>query len=335
MEKKILDLEITNEDRITDLTLRPKKLSEYIGQDKIKQNLDIYIKASLKRHEQLDHTLLYGPPGLGKTTLANIIANELKVDIKTTSGPAVEKPADLVQILSNLSPGDVLFIDEIHRLSKQVEEVLYPAMEDYCIDIMIGSDNNGKSIRLELPKFTLVGATTRVGLLSAPLRDRFGITEKLEFYNDDDLKKIIKRSSKVLNVEIDEKGAREIAMRSRGTPRLANRFLKRIRDFADIKYEGKITEQVALESLNILEVDKYGLDKNDRNYLLTLCERFKGGPVGIDTLSVALGEDCGTLEDMIEPFLIMKGLINRTVRGRVATDESYKMFNIPYQNKLL
>ena len=334
IKKIINDLNPTIEEKKDDLSLRPKLLNEYIGQDKLKEKLSIYIKASKIRKEQLDHTLFYGPPGLGKTTLANIIANELEVKIKTTSGPAIEKPADLAQILSNLEEGDVLFIDEIHRLSRQVEEILYPAMEDYCIDILIGNENSSRSVRLDLPKFTLVGATTRIGLLTAPLRDRFGISLKLDFYDDVDLKNIVIRSAKVLNVQIDDKGANEIALRSRGTPRLANRFLKRVRDFADVKYNGIINEEIAKESLNTLDIDKIGLDETDRNYLTTLCEKFNGGPVGISNLAVALGEEDDTLEDVIEPFLIMKGLIKRTQRGRIALDKAYEILNMPYVTKL-
>lgn len=335
LKKKLIDLNQTTEEKIDDLTLRPKYLKEYIGQDKIKSNLSIYIEAANKRKEQLDHVLFYGPPGLGKTTLAYIISNELNANIKSTSGPAIEKPADLVQILTNLEEKDVLFIDEIHRLSKQVEEVLYSAMEDYAIDVVIGNESNSRSIRIDLPKFTLVGATTRVGLLSQPLRERFGIISKLEFYNDLELKNIVLRSSKVFDVSIDEKGALEIAIRSRGTPRLANRFLKRVRDFAEVKYDGIITEEVASVTLNQLEVDKNGLDINDREYLSVLCEKFSGGPVGLDNLAVALGEDAGTLEDMIEPFLIMKGFVKRTPRGRMANDKAYELLGLPFMKKLI
>lgn len=335
IKKKLVDLEATTEEKLEDLSLRPKFLNEYIGQEKLKSNLSIYIEAANKRKDQLDHSLFYGPPGLGKTTLAYIIANELNANIKVTSGPAIEKPADLVQLLSNLQEKDVLFIDEIHRLPKQVEEVLYSAMEDYCIDVVIGTEGNTRAIRIDLPKFTLVGATTRVGLLSNPLRERFGIISKLEFYTDEELKEIVLRSSKVLNVHTDEKGAMEIALRSRGTPRLANRFLKRVRDFAQVKYDGIITEKVAKDTLNSLEIDKNGLDVNDREYLTIICEKFSGGPVGLDNLGVALGEDAGTVEDVIEPFLIMKGFVKRTPRGRVATEATYELLNLPFMKKLI
>lgn len=335
IKKKIINLEATEEEKKEDLTLRPKFISEYIGQEKLKNNLTVYIKAAKMRNEQLDHCLFYGPPGLGKTTIANIIANELQVNIKTTSGPAIEKPGDLAQILSNLNSGDVLFIDEIHRLTRQVEEVLYPAMEDYAIDILIGGEGSTRSIRLTLPKFTLVGATTRVGSLTAPLRDRFGIISKLEFYNEEELSIIVKRSSKVLNIDIDNSGAYEIAKRSRGTPRLANRFLKRVRDYALVNFDGVITDEVAKYALDILDVDSIGLDINDKLYLTTLIERFNGGPVGIDNLAVALGEETGTLEDVIEPFLIMKGLITRTQRGRVATELAYKHMGLPYMTRII
>ena len=328
MDRKILNLEKNIEDNEIELKLRPESFSEYIGQDKVKDNLNIYIKAAKKRKEQLDHVLFYGGPGLGKTTLANIIAKELNVNIKITSGPAIEKAGDLVSILTNLKEGDVLFIDEIHRLNKTIEEVLYPAMEDFMVDIVIGSEGQSKSIRIKLPKFTLVGATTRVGLLSSPLRDRFGIIFKLDYYNDEEMKKIVERSSKVLNVKTEDDGINEISMRSRGTPRIANRLLKRVRDFAEVKYNGIITKKVASESLDELQVDTLGLDNNDRNYLKTLIEKFNGGPVGLESLAVSLSEDNGTLEEVYEPFLIMKGLINRTSRGRVATSLAYDHLGI-------
>ncbi len=323
MEKRIISTEITKEDKQIEKSLRPQFLNEYIGQEKIRKNLKVYIDAAKLRKESLDHVLFYGPPGLGKTTLCNIIANEMGTNLKVTSGPAIEKPGDMAAILNNLNEGDVLFVDEIHRLNRQVEEVLYPAMEDFVIDIVIGKDAGARSIRLDLPKFTLVGATTRAGLLTAPLRDRFGVVQKLEFYNTDELKEIVRRSATVLGVEIDESGAIEIARRSRGTPRLANRLLKRVRDFAQVKYNGVINKKVADYALDILDVDKLGLDNNDRMILLTIIEKFGGGPVGLNTLSAALGEDAGTLEDVYEPYLLMNGLINRTPGGRVATENAY------------
>ena len=314
-------------------SLRPQMLEDYIGQEKIKSNLKVYIDAAKSRGEPLDHVLFYGPPGLGKTTLSGIIANEMGVNMKVTSGPAIEKPGEIAAILNNLQEGDVLFVDEIHRLNRQVEEVLYPAMEDYAIDIMLGKDSSARSIRLELPKFTLVGATTRAGLLTAPLRDRFGVVQKLEFYTPKELETIIIRSAGVLNVEIEPEGAAEIAKRSRGTPRLANRLLKRVRDFAQVKYQGIITREVADFALDILDVDKLGLDQNDRNILLTMIQKFSGGPVGLDTLAAALGEDAGTLEDVYEPYLLMNGLLNRTPRGRVATEAAYRHLGIVYGNQ--
>ena len=323
MERRIISTEITKEDKQIEKSLRPQFLNEYIGQDKIRKNLKIYIDAAKLRKESLDHVLFYGPPGLGKTTLCNIIANEMGTNLKVTSGPAIEKPGDMAAILNNLNEGDVLFVDEIHRLNRQVEEVLYPAMEDFAIDIVIGKEAGARSIRLDLPKFTLVGATTRAGLLTAPLRDRFGVVQKLEFYTTDELKEIVMRSSMVLGVEIDESGAVEIARRSRGTPRLANRLLKRVRDFAQVNYNGVIDKKVADYALDILDVDKLGLDNNDRMILLTIIEKFGGGPVGLNTLSAALGEDAGTLEDVYEPYLLMNGLINRTPGGRVATENAY------------
>lgn len=331
MDKRIIQTEMVSEDAVIEKGLRPQKLDQYIGQEKAKNNLKIFIEAAKTRNEPLDHVLLYGPPGLGKTTLSTIIANEMGVNIKVTSGPAIEKPGEMAAILNNLSENDILFIDEIHRLNRQVEEVLYPAMEDYSIDIMIGKGQAARSIRLDLPKFTLIGATTRAGLLTAPLRDRFGVINKLEFYNVSELKKIIIRSSDILGVEIDDKGAEEMARRSRGTPRLANRLLKRVRDFAQVKYDGVITEDVANTALNLLEVDKLGLDRGDRSILDTIISKFAGGPVGLDTLAAALGEDSGTLEDVYEPYLIQNGLIQRTPRGRIATTTAYEHLGIPYE----
>ncbi|SEA52266.1 Holliday junction DNA helicase subunit RuvB [Oribacterium sp. KHPX15] len=334
MERRIINTDETVEDRQLEPKIRPQKLDDYIGQSKLKEMMKVYITAAKNRGESLDHCLFYGPPGLGKTTISNIIANELGVNIKVTSGPAIEKPGEIAAILNGLSEGDVLFVDEIHRLNRQVEEVLYPAMEDFAIDIMLGKDATARSIRLDLPHFTLIGATTRAGLLSAPLRDRFGIISKLEFYNKDELKKIVLRSANVLNVEIDDEGAERIALRSRGTPRLANRLLKRVRDFADVKYGGKITKEAADMALDILDVDKLGLDQNDRTYLLTIMEKFNGGPVGVETLAAALGEDSGTIEDVYEPYLLMNGLINRTPRGRVATANAYRHLGLPHQETL-
>lgn len=328
MANRIINTEITNEDITIDTGLRPKLLDDYIGQTKIKNNLKVFIEAAKSRNETLDHILFYGPPGLGKTTLAGIIANEMNVNIKITSGPAIEKPGELAAILNNLQENDVLFIDEIHRLNRQVEEVLYPAMEDFAIDIVIGKGASAKSIRLDLPKFTLVGATTRAGMLTAPLRDRFGMINRLEFYNEEELRKIICRSADVLGVKVEEEGAYEMARRSRGTPRLANRILKRVRDFAEVKYDGIITKEVAENALELLEVDKYGLDNSDRSILESIICKFGGGPVGLDTLAASLGEDSGTLEDVYEPYLIKKGFINRTPRGRVATELAYNHLGI-------
>ncbi len=328
MEKRIITTEIIPEDISIEGNLRPQNLSEYIGQQKVKNNLKIFIDAAKQRKESLDHVLLYGPPGLGKTTLAGIIANEMNVNLKITSGPAIEKPGEIAAILNGLAQGDVLFIDEIHRLNRQVEEVLYPAMEDFAIDIMIGKGATARSIRLDLPKFTLVGATTRVGMLTAPLRDRFGVVNRLEFYTLDELKTIVIRTADVFGVSIEEDGAVEIARRSRGTPRLANRLLRRVRDFAEVKYSGIITKEVADIALNALEVDALGLDQIDRSMILTMIEKFGGGPVGLDTIAAAIGEDSGTIEDVYEPYLIQNGLIMRTPRGRVATLEAYKHFGM-------
>lgn len=333
MDRRIITTEITSEDVKIENNLRPSSLDEYIGQTAIKENLKVFIEAAKSRNESLDHCLFYGPPGLGKTTLAGVIAAEMGVNIKVTSGPTIEKPGDMAAILNNLSDGDILFIDEIHRLNRQVEEVLYPAMEDFAIDIMIGKGQTARSIRLDLPHFTLVGATTRAGLLTAPLRDRFGVVNRLEYYTIDELKNIIIRSAGVLKAPIDKDGATELARRSRGTPRLANRLLKRVRDFAQVKYDGIITREVVDYSLDLLEVDKEGLDKNDRNILFTIIEKYGGGPVGLDTLAASLGEDAGTLEDVYEPYLIFNDFINRTPRGRMVTEHCYNHFGIrPTQN---
>ena len=323
MERRIITTDVMEEDLRTEGSLRPQFLRDYIGQEKAKSNLKIYIEAAKQRGDALDHVLFYGPPGLGKTTLAGIIANEMGVHMKVTSGPAIEKPGEMAAILNNLQENDVLFVDEIHRLNRQVEEGLYPAMEDYAIDIMIGKGATARSIRLDLPKFTLVGATTRAGLLTAPLRDRFGVVHHLEFYTEEELQTIILHSAKVLGVEIDREGALEMAKRSRGTPRLANRLLKRVRDFAQVKYDGKITREVADFAMDLLEVDKYGLDQTDRLLLNTIMDKFSGGPVGLDTLAAAIGEDSGTIEDVYEPYLIKNGFLLRTPRGRALTELAY------------
>ena len=332
MSRRIITTENLEEDVKIESHLRPQLLDDYIGQEQAKEILKVYITAARERGEPLDHVLFYGPPGLGKTTLAGIIANEMHVNIKITSGPAIEKPGEMAAILNNLQEGDVLFVDEIHRLNRQVEEVLYPAMEDYAIDIMIGKGASARSIRLDLPKFTLVGATTRVGMLTAPLRDRFGVIHRLEFYTVEELKRIIARSAKVLDVGIDDAGATALARRSRGTPRLANRLLKRVRDFAQVKYDGYITEDVANYALDLLDVDKCGLDQTDRNLLMTIIERFDGGPVGLDTLAASLSEDSGTIEDVYEPYLLKNGFIQRTPRGRIVTDLAYAHLGILKQN---
>lgn len=324
MKKRTISTEIQEEDYKIENSLRPKLLCDYVGQEKIKNTLKIYIEAAKQRKESLDHVLFYGPPGLGKTTLANIIANEMEVNIKITSGPAIEKPGEMAAILNNLQDGDLLFVDEIHRLNRQVEEVLYPAMEDYAIDVVIGKGATARSLRLDLPKFTLVGATTRVGMLTAPLRDRFGVVQRLQCYTTEELKQIILRSAKVFHTIIEEEGAIEIARRSRGTPRLANRLLKRVRDFAQVKFDGTITKEIAEYTLDLLEVDKLGLDHLDREILHIMIDKFSGGPVGLDTLAAALGEDAGTIEDVYEPYLIQNGLLQRTPRGRMVTEYTYQ-----------
>lgn len=328
MAKRMITTEFTQEDEKIETGLRPQYLIDYIGQKTVKDNLKVYIEAAKQRQESLDHVLLYGPPGLGKTTLAGIIANEMGVNLKVTAGPAIEKPGEMAAILNNLKDGDILFVDEIHRLPRQVEEVLYPAMEDYVIDVVIGKGTAARSIRFDLPHFTLVGATTRAGMLSAPLRDRFGVVNRLEFYSPEELCCIIENSAKILQVDIDKEGAMEMARRSRGTPRLANRFLKRVRDFAQIKYDGKITKEVADFALNLLEVDRLGLDRTDRKIITTMIESYGGGPVGIESLAVAIGEDAGTLEDVYEPYLVQNGLLLRTPRGRMVSDAAYHHFGL-------
>lgn len=333
MAKRIITTDILEEDVSSEKNLRPQTLEQYIGQEKAKENLKVYIEAAKQRGDTLDHVLFYGPPGLGKTTLAGIIANEMNVNMKITSGPAIEKPGEMAAILNNLQEGDVLFVDEIHRLNRQVEEVLYPAMEDYAIDIMIGKGASARSIRLDLPKFTLVGATTRAGMLTAPLRDRFGVVTRMEYYTVEELKMIILRSAKVLEVGIDENGAYAMARRSRGTPRLANRLLKRVRDFAQVKYDGYITEEVADYALDLLDVDKEGLDQTDRGILLAMIGKFGGGPVGLETLAASIGEDPSTIEDVYEPYLLKNGFIQRTPRGRVVTDAAYAHLGICKENE--
>ncbi|MBQ6130035.1 MAG: Holliday junction branch migration DNA helicase RuvB [Lachnospiraceae bacterium] len=327
---RTIETNLTEEDSRIEGSLRPQSLSDYIGQEKTKDNLKVFIEAAKKRGDVLDHVLFYGPPGLGKTTLACIIANEMGVHIRTTSGPAIEKPGEMAAILNGLAEGDVLFIDEIHRLNRQVEEVLYPAMEDFAIDIMVGKGPTARSIRLDLPKFTLVGATTRAGLLTAPLRDRFGVIHRLEFYNIKELTTIVRHSASILDVGIEEEGSVEIAKRSRGTPRLANRLLKRVRDYAQVRHNGIITKDVAVEALDLMGVDPMGLDQSDRNMLLTMIHKFSGGPVGLDTIAAAIGEDSGTIADVIEPYLLQNGFIMRTPSGRVATDRCYSHFGLEY-----
>ena len=329
MDHRVIETRFTDEDAKTENSLRPKRLQDYIGQERIRENLLISIQAAKQRKEPLDHILLYGPPGLGKTTLAGIIANEMGVKIRVTSGPAIEKPGEMAAVLNGMGEGDILFVDEIHRLNKQVEEVLYPAMEDFAIDILLGKGQNARSIRLNLPRFTLIGATTRAGLLSAPLRDRFGEIHRLEFYTPQELCAIIRNSAKKLDVAVEESGAMELARRSRGTPRLANRILNRVRDFAQVRYDGRISGEVARTALDLMEVDRMGLDRADRRFLMTLMETYHGGPAGVDALAASIGEDAGTIEDLIEPYLPQNGFINRTPRGRTATARAYEHMGLP------
>ena len=335
MDRRVIETRFTDEDAKTENSLRPKRLQDYIGQERIRENLLISIQAAKQRKEPLDHILLYGPPGLGKTTLAGIIANEMGVKIRVTSGPAIEKPGEMAAVLNGMGEGDILFVDEIHRLNKQVEEVLYPAMEDFAIDILLGKGQNARSIRLNLPRFTLIGATTRAGLLSAPLRDRFGEIHRLEFYTPQELCAIIRNSAKKLDVAVEESGAMELARRSRGTPRLANRILKRVRDFAQVRYDGRISGEVARTALDLMEVDRMGLDRADRRFLMTLMETYHGGPAGVDALAASIGEDAGTIEDLIEPYLLQNGFINRTPRGRTATARAYEHMGLPVPDGVL